>query len=134
MSKFEKGTSGNPAGRPSHAVTAAKLRELISADDVQDILTAVITQAKTGDMTAAKIILDRVCPALKPQNETVILEIASNDNLGTIAQLIFDQVARGEITPETGSALFATLTAQDSAVKIQSRRESQAKTDNMFGF
>lgn len=65
MSKFEKGTSGNPAGRPSHAVTAAKLRELITADDVQGILTAVIEQAKQGDIQAAKLILDKVLPSLK---------------------------------------------------------------------
>ena len=65
MSKFEKGTSGNPAGRPSHNVTAAKLRELITVEDVQGILTTVIEQAKAGDIQAAKLILDKVLPSLK---------------------------------------------------------------------
>ncbi len=65
MSKFEKGTSGNPTGRPSHNVTAAKLRELITVEDVQGILTTVIEQAKAGDIQAAKLILDKVLPSLK---------------------------------------------------------------------
>ena len=78
MSKFEKGTSGNPAGRPPSNMTAAKLRELITADDVQGILSAIIEQAKAGDIQAAKLILDRVLPPLKSTDEN------SNNNEVTI--------------------------------------------------
>ncbi|MCX7067674.1 MAG: DUF5681 domain-containing protein [Methylococcales bacterium] len=98
MSKFEKGTSGNPAGRPSHAVTAAKLRELISADDVQDILTAVITQAKAGDMTAAKLILDKVLPSLKSVDIQADVDIQTQEPREVIFRIVsaeseFDNIA-----------------------------------------
>jgi hypothetical protein len=56
---FKKGTSGNPKGRKPASLTAAKLRDLITADDVLGILQSVITQAKAGDIQAAKLILDR---------------------------------------------------------------------------
>jgi hypothetical protein len=62
---FKKGTSGNPKGRKPASVTTAKLRDLITTDDVQAILTVIIDQAKQGDIQAAKLILDKVLPSLK---------------------------------------------------------------------
>ena len=77
MSKFEKGTSGNPNGRPPKELTAQKLRALITEQDVSDILSAMVAQAKAGDIQAAKLILDKVLPSLK----TVEIEVdARQDN------------------------------------------------------
>lgn len=66
MSKFEKGQSGNPKGRPpSQPKELVNYRDLITVEDVQGILSAVIEQAKAGDIQAAKLILDKVLPSLK---------------------------------------------------------------------
>jgi hypothetical protein len=60
---FQKGQSGNPAGPAKgtrHKITM--LAEKLMAADAENIVAAVVTAARNGDMTAAKIILDRLVP------------------------------------------------------------------------
>jgi hypothetical protein len=70
---FKKGKSGNPAGRPKgakNAVTILKEAVLQGAEDVflaniEKITTVVCKKAVEGDLTAAKMVLDRVVPVKK---------------------------------------------------------------------
>jgi hypothetical protein len=57
--KFQPKQSGNSAGRAKGSGRVAELRALLEPDD-PDILKAVVEKARTGDLTAARIILDRV--------------------------------------------------------------------------
>jgi hypothetical protein len=57
---WRQGHSGNPRGRPKGARHRATiLAEQLMQGDAEDVVRAVIAAAKGGDMTAAKIILDR---------------------------------------------------------------------------
>ncbi len=62
--QFQKGQSGNPAGKPK----GARHKTTLMQDDAERIVNAVITAACNGDMTAAKIILDRICPPREAQS------------------------------------------------------------------
>ncbi len=71
MSRFQRGRSGNPSGRPRGAKTTVKLlaSEFISDDDVRQVMATVVAAAKGGDMTAAGMVLDRVLPKLRPSTD-----------------------------------------------------------------
>jgi hypothetical protein len=71
--QFTKGTSGNPLGRPKGAKNKSTLlREAMQqkadrllSKEVPKVLAVVIAAAKAGDMSAAKMILDRAVPVKK---------------------------------------------------------------------
>ena len=63
---FKKGQSGNPAGRKPGPSKIGKIRQGLEAH-LPEILSALIAGAKAGDPAAAKLLLDRVLPSLKPE-------------------------------------------------------------------
>ncbi len=105
--KWTKGTSGNPAGRKPGTGQIGKLRAAI-AKDVPAIIQSLATSAKAGDIGAARLLLDRVLPALKPIEETVGIALEG----GTLAAqggAVVAAVAAGELAPGQGAALLASL-------------------------
>lgn len=72
MGKFEKGQSGNPAGRPPKIVEDAKQSLLFRLFDEKAegaVILAQIRQAKKGDTTAATWLWDRKYGKVKEQVE-----------------------------------------------------------------
>ncbi len=114
--RFQKGQTGNPKGRPPVSVTAAKVRKGL-ADDLPDILTKLIELAKQGDTTAIKLILDRVCPAIKPQALPVNLPIV--ESLAAQGQEVINATMTGKIPPDIGSQLITALSNQGKLIELQ---------------
>ena len=120
MSKFQKGQSGNPKGRTPAHITAAKVRKSL-AEDLPDILTKLIELAKEGDIQAAKLILDRVCPAIKPQ--TLPINLPVNGSLAEQGNEIIRATLSGQIPPDIGSQLITALSNQGKLIELQELTE-----------
>lgn len=116
MSKFEKGQSGNPKGRTPAHITATKVRKSL-ADDLPDILNKLVELAKEGDTTAIKLILDRVCPALKPQAVPISLPVC--DSLAEQGNEIIRATMSGKIPPDIGSQLITALANQAKIIEVE---------------
>ena len=115
MAKFQKGQSGNPAGRPRGIVTQAKLRESIKKD-LSAILEAMVRAAKAGDVQAARLLLDRTIPALKPTTDPVTFTPGAT--LADTGQAIMQAVAQGQMTTEQGTALISALTGLARVIEV----------------
>jgi hypothetical protein len=113
--KFKKGQSGNPSGRPKNKTQATLLRKSI-AEDMPGIIQTLVNLAKGGDVQAAKVLLDRVCPALKPQ--ALPLSLPVNGTLAEQGGEIIKATMAGNIPPDIGSQLITALAAQSKIIEI----------------
>ena len=104
---FKQGQSGNPAGRKPGTSQAAKLRRAIEAD-LPDIISAMVESAKQGEVGAAKLLLDRSIPAIKP----VAIGVTVDGLQGTLTEqgdVIVSAMGDGSITPEQAQQMLAGL-------------------------
>lgn len=114
--RWKPGQSGNPLGRPRGTSTAAKLREAIEAD-LPAILDNVIQSAKAGDIAAARLLLERAIPALKPVELPVLVEV-KGDTLTEHGRAILAAVASGQVAPMQGAALMSALSQLARLVEL----------------
>jgi hypothetical protein len=112
--KFKPGQSGNPKGRPKDKAPATILRKSI-VDDMPEIILVLIKQAKNGDVAAAKCLLDRVCPTLKPQAITINFPV--NGTLAEQGNEIIKATMSGQISPDIGGQLITALANQSKIVE-----------------
>jgi hypothetical protein len=113
---FKKGRSGNPQGRPKGIINQAALRARIEGD-IPEIIKAVTEQAKAGDIPAAKLLLDRVLPSLKPTDQAVSLALKVDD-LAASGRTILEGAGNSDITPEQAGRLLAGLGSLARIVEV----------------
>ncbi len=82
MARFQKGLSGNPRGRPRGTSKTEKLRHAIEAH-VPEIIAAMVEKAREGDTAAAKLLIDRVVPTLRPTDQPAPVALAQG-GLGAV--------------------------------------------------
>lgn len=116
MTKFLPGQSGNPRGRPRNSASRDQLRKTIS-EELPGIIQSLIEQAKAGDTVAAKLLLDRALPTLKPESDQVTFEIAGDDKLARIGMSIIEAVSRGDIAPDNGNSIMSALATQAKLIE-----------------
>jgi len=112
---FVKGVSGNPLGRPSSESTALRLK---LAGQGEEIANIVIQAALAGDIQAAKIVLDRLCPPLKPSTAPINVTIPRGSGIADTARAIIEHAAQGEIAPDVAGQLVQAVAALARVVEI----------------
>jgi len=103
---WKKGESGNPRGRKPGSINFTKLRTAI-AGDIPEILDAMKTAAKQGDVQAAKLLLDRCLPALKPGEAPVHLSLEGTPT--EAARAVLGALSAASITPDQAAKLLQGL-------------------------
>lgn len=108
---FEKGKSGNPAGKPKGARNHATRAVLDMLDGEADALTRkAIELALEGDTTALRLCLERLAPPAK--DKPVRLDLPEIQNIEDTAKAlaeVIQSMANGQITPSEASAITAVL-------------------------
>lgn len=116
MTQFKPGKSGNPAGRPKGIKdrrVALREKLLPHADQLIEMVT---TFAKSGDMAAMKIVMDRIIPPLKEEHIRVAIPKIESAADCTQAQAdVVNAVASGDMLPSEGQAISSLIEAQRRA-------------------
>jgi hypothetical protein len=126
MTKFKKGQSGNPSGRPKQesAVIRAKLNGHSS-----EIVNILMDKVKEGDTAALKMALDRISPPLKPTGQIVKLN-AENGTLDALRAELIKELINGTYSTDTFrdiSGSIATLARVEEVTELRKRLEAMEK-------
>ncbi|MBW8846757.1 MAG: hypothetical protein JF607_17460 [Burkholderiales bacterium] len=123
---FEPGVSGNPNGRAKGSGRAQKLRERLGKH-LPELFDRLMLLALSGDTTAAKLILDKVMPNLRPEALPVYLpDFDAGSPLMQSGQQIMRAVTEGRIPPDTGAQLLTGL-ASLAGLKAVDELEARIK-------
>jgi hypothetical protein len=122
VGRFEKGTSGNPSGRPKGSRNAATLACEALLDGQAEALTQkAIQMALDGDPVALRLCLDRIYPARKDRPVAFTLPpITSARDAADVMAGVTKAVATGHITPSEASEIAKLI---DSYVKAYQTAE-----------
>ena len=108
---FQKGQSGNPAGRPRGSRNrAAMLLQNLLERDAESIACKAIDLAKKGDIAAIRMCMDRLVPARK--DDAIAFELpplATASDSVAAAAAIAAAVAAGELTASEAADLAKVI-------------------------
>ena len=129
--QFQKGESGNPAGRPRGARnrTTILLQNLLE-DDGEALARKAIDLAKGGDLAALRMCMDRLMPARK--HEPVAVDLPRLDTAAdtvTAARTIVAAVAAGELTPSEAAELAKVIDVYVRAIATNAFDERLTKLE-----
>lgn len=112
MARFQKGQSGNPAGRPPGPQHQTKLMEALGGTEaLNDIVAVLKGKALEGDTGAAAILLNRLIPSLKPTGEAIALEVPADAGHSEMADAVIKAMSNGKLPAPDAKLMLDSISA-----------------------
>jgi hypothetical protein len=105
--RWQPGRSGNPAGRKPGTGSVQQLRVQVELL-IPEIIQVLAAKARDGDIGAARLLLERVVPALKPVEAPQALQI-DEGYLSNQAKSVVALAASGDVSIGQASQLVSAL-------------------------
>lgn len=116
---WKPGQSGNPKGRPRGSRNRVTLVALAAMEEGADaIARKVVEMAKAGDISAARLVIERLVPVAKERPMFLALpDTSTADGIAQAQDAILQAVAAGELLPGEGATLAGIVEARRKAVE-----------------
>src|SRR3977135_2207661 len=131
--QFQKGQSGNPAGRPRGARNKQAIAaEKLFADDAEELAKVASDLAKAGDIAALRLCLDRICAPHRHRPvpfEMPALGVAA-DAVGAMGTLM-EGIAGGELSAPEAAGLAKVIQGFTQALNTADLDKRIAELEKM---
>jgi hypothetical protein len=131
--RFKKGQSGNPKGRPKgarHKTTVAV--EVLLDGEAEAITRKAIEKAKQGDMIAIRLCMDRIAPQRKDRHIAFGLPMMETAKDAAVAAAsIVKNVAEGELTPSEAGELMKIVESFARSLQVSDFEERLERLEKM---
>ncbi len=108
--RFEKGCSGNPAGRPRGIPNPTTRAAMLLDAEAEALIRKAIESAHAGDSVAMRLCLDRIIgPRRGRPVELALPPIGRTADLAAAMTAVIAAVAQRAITPDEAVALSQTV-------------------------
>ncbi len=104
---WKPGQSGNPKGRAPGSGEVAKLRAAIG-ERMPELLAALMTKALEGDVSAARLLLERSIAPLRAIELPHLIALPAG-TLTAQGRAVLAAVAAGELAPTQGATLLGAI-------------------------
>ena len=110
---FQRGQSGNPAGRPKGSKNRIRFDpHEVLAPLLDDAVKVIADAVRAGDLTAAKLVLDKLVANPKPADRgSVSLPELTTARLEDIPTLLVQAVGEGRLSLDEAAQLASLVTA-----------------------
>lgn len=119
---WKPGESGNPRGKPKGAINkTTRLALELFEGGIKDIAAEVIKQAKNGDLTAARLVLDKLVPNAR-ERAVELPGLPSTESPAGVAEAqaaILQAVAAGDLTPGEAATLSGIVENRRKAIETR---------------
>jgi hypothetical protein len=119
--RFQKGQSGNPAGKPKGALNhATRAAQALLDGEAERVTRKVIERALEGDAAGLRLCLERICPPRRDRPLSLDLpEINSAADASGAMASVLSAVAAGEITPNEAQDVAALIDTFRRTIETQ---------------
>lgn len=116
---WQKGQSGNPQGKRTGTRNKATMMVLgLMEQGAKEITQAVIDAARGGDLSAARLVLERLAPPMRERPISIDLpDTSTAEGISQAQQAIIEAVGMGELLPGEGNVLAGLVEARRKALE-----------------
>src|SRR3954451_16742050 len=116
---FEKGNRASP-GRPQGSRNSATIMaEKLMQDGIDNIIKTVMDAANQGDMTAARLVLERIVPVRKGRTVNLTLpQLNTAEDVSKAVSVTVKAMADGDLTPDEAATVAGVLEAKRRTIEV----------------
>lgn len=125
--RWQPGATPNPLGRKPGSGRVARLRKAIEAE-IPAILQRLVEAAKAGDVSAARLLVERVVPAVRPVELPAPITMPAG-SIADAGRAVLAAAGAGDLAPGQAAALLAGLGALAKVIETTELAERIARLE-----